>query len=113
MGRWMPPLRGCAAAGRRRRRSWVTSRAAKRGVHIRIAAAEPVAEGRPQKLARGRGRSALDDEMLAVEEVGRVLWIRCHRAEPWKGREYRARPLPSIADHVLGAPRARARRMAA
>src|SRR5437667_11454091 len=91
----------------------VASRAAKRGVHIRIAAAEPVAEGRPQKLARGRGRGALDDEVLTVEEVGRVLGIRCHGAESWKRRECRARPLPSIADHVLGTPGARTCRMAA
>src|SRR5947207_13269287 len=88
------------------------SRTAKRGVHIRIAAAEPVAEGWPQKLARGRGRGAFDDEVLAVEEVRRVLRIRCHGAESWKRCECRGRPLPSIADHALHTPGHRACRMA-
>ena len=55
--------------------------AAERRIDVRIARAEPVAERRPQELARGRRRRALHHEVLAVEEIRRVFRIRRHRAE--------------------------------
>src|SRR5882672_3359747 len=89
------------------------SRTPERRVDVRVPRAEPVAERRPQQLARGGGRRTLHDEVLAVEEIGRVLWIRRHRPESWKRRERRARPFPSIPDEILDAPRAGTGRMGA
>src|SRR5207249_3897024 len=87
-------------------------RASEGSVHVRISRTEPVAERRPEQLARGGGRRAFHDEMLAVKKIGRVLRIRRHRGEAREWRERRARPLPSVADEIFHAPRARAGRMA-
>src|SRR4051794_8331054 len=79
---------------RRRRADWlrVCFHASERRIDIWVARAKPVAERRPQELACGGGRGALHDEVLAVEEVGRILRVRGHRAEAGKWREHAARP---------------------
>src|SRR5258705_2470365 len=43
---------------------------AKGGEHVRIVRLEPVAEAPPYKLRGGRPRTALEDKVLAVEEIG-------------------------------------------
>ena len=69
--------------------------AAERRIDVRIPRPEPVAERRPQQLARRGRRRALHHEVLAVEEVGGVLRIRRHRAEAGKRRERACSSTPS------------------
>src|SRR5512136_723518 len=85
--------------------------AAELRVDVRVARAEPVAERRPQQLAGSGGRSALHDEVLAVEEISRVLRVGRRRAEAGERREGSAGPFPAVADQLLGAPGASARGM--
>src|SRR5207302_4474547 len=63
-------------------------------------------------FSRCRG-SALHDVMLAIEKVRRVDRVRWHGAESREAVERRRRPLPSVADEIVNAPRARARRIRA
>src|SRR5690349_19488876 len=68
----------------------------------------PVAEARPDE-ARGRGpRSTLQNEVLAVEEIGRVFRVRFLRREARKRRKRGIRPLPAVAAELVDAPWAHA-----
>src|SRR2546427_755369 len=78
--------------------------APERCVDVRVPRPEPVTERGTQQLTRRRRRGPLHHEVIAVEEIGRVLRVGGHRAEPWKSAEERARPLPSIANQVPDAP---------
>src|SRR5688572_25422104 len=91
--------------------SW--SHAPERGVDVGISRPEPVAECRPDQLARRRRRRAFYDEMLAIEEVRRVFRIRRHRMKTWERRKHGVRPLPPVADDIVHAPGAAAGRMRA
>ena len=39
--------------------------------------------------------------MLAVEKIRRISRVERHGLKSRKGREFRARPFPSVADEVL------------
>src|SRR6185503_1333328 len=47
--------------------------------------------------------------MLAIEKIRRVFGIRHHRRKPGKRTKDRRGPLPTVADEIVNAPRARAR----
>src|SRR4029079_10169859 len=74
------------------------------GVHVRIARTEPVAECRPDQLARSCRRRACHDDVRAGEEVGGGRRIGVDRAQPREGCEHGARPLPAVADEIVDAP---------
>src|SRR5712692_6600325 len=76
---------------------------------VRVVGLEPVAEAPPQELRGGRPRPALEDEVLAVEEVRRVAPVAGDpRLESRESCERRVGPFPSIAHEVMHAPGARA-----
>src|SRR5215471_5627080 len=79
----------------------------KRRIDIRIIAAKPVAEAAPQELAGGRRRTALQDPMLSVEEIGGVDRIGGHGLEARVTGEDCRGPFPTVADEVMDAPRRR------
>src|SRR2546427_7119188 len=79
------------------------------GEDVWIVGLEPVAEAPPQELRGRRPRPALEDEVLAVEEVRRVAPVAGDpRLETREARERRVGPLPSVAHEVMHAPCARA-----
>src|ERR1700682_2366252 len=79
------------------------------GEDVWIVGLEPVAEAPPQELRARRPRPALEDEVLAVEEVRRVAPVAGNpRLESGESRERRVGPFPSIAHEVVHPPRARA-----
>src|SRR5216683_3891992 len=79
------------------------------GEDVRIVSLEPVAEAPPQELRGRRPRPALENEVLAVEEVGRVAPVAGDpRLESGESRARRVGPFPSVAHEIVHAPRARA-----
>src|SRR5260370_8895144 len=62
---------------------------------------KPVAESRPQHTCSGALRTALHDEVFAIEKIGGVSAIERKRLESWEWRENRGGPLPHIAQHVM------------
>src|SRR5205823_5021307 len=89
--------------------SSATGDAPELGEDVWIVGLEPVAEAPPQELRGRRPRPALEDEVLAVEEVRRVAPIAGDpRLESGESRERRVGPFPSVAHEVMRAPRARA-----
>src|ERR1700674_2339734 len=70
-------------------------------VHVRVMRLEPVAE-RPAQHASGCARrTTLHHEVLAIEEIRGISGIERKGLEPWKRRELRARPFPTIP-HEIG-----------
>src|SRR5215467_6591135 len=72
--------------------------AAELGEDVRVVGLEPVAKAPAHELRGRRPRSALEHEVLAVEEVGRIPLVAGNpRLESWMEHERRLRPFPSIA----------------
>src|SRR6266852_3188953 len=89
--------------------SSATGHAPELGEDVRIMGLEPVAEAPPQELGGRRPGAALEDEVLAVEEVRRVAPVAGDpRLESGESRERRVGPFPSVAHEIVHAPRARA-----
>src|SRR5258708_8030194 len=64
---------------------------------------EPVAE-RPSQHACGRARrTALQDEVLAIEEICGIPGIKRKWLEPQEGRKQRAGPFPTIPHEIRDA----------
>src|SRR5271154_2193676 len=72
---------------------------------------KPVPEGAPQHASVRARRTALHNEMLAIEEIRGIARIKGKRLEPIQGAEWRRRPFPAIAKEVQYAKCARACRM--
>src|SRR5216683_6108256 len=72
---------------------------------------EPVAERPPQHASRRARRSPLHDVVLSIEEIRLVSGIKRHRREAGKWFEFRARPFPAVAHHILNAKSARPARI--
>src|SRR5437588_5114869 len=87
--------------------------AAECGVDVRIISPEPTSERAADEVRHRGRRRPLHHEVLAVEEVRRIDGIRRHWRETVEAAERRLRPLPAVADEVVYAPRARARRVRA
>src|SRR5437660_4727965 len=89
--------------------SSATGDAPELGEDVWIVGLEPVAKAPPQELRGRRPRPALEDEVLAVEEIRRVAPVAGDpRLESGESRERRVGPFPSVAHEVMRAPRARA-----
>src|SRR6185503_6889828 len=101
-----PPPRRTRPPATQPEASCLTPHASERRVHEGVAPAKPVAEGRPEKLRGRRRRRPLQDEVIAVEEVGGVFRVGGLGAESREGSERRARPLPAVADQIVDPPRA-------
>src|ERR1700758_3227320 len=78
------------------------------GVNVRIVRLKPVAEAAAQHAGGGARRSALHDEMLAVEKIRGVAAIEGKRLESRQRPEGRRSPLPAIAEKIVYAEMARA-----
>src|SRR5437870_8611498 len=94
-------------------RSCNARRTPERRVNERIVRTEPITKTASNQVAGGGRRGALQYVVLAVEEIDRVIRIRHHRPESLEAGETRRRPLPSVADEIVYAPCARARRVRA
>src|SRR6202171_6207454 len=78
--------------------SSATGDAPELGEDVRIVGLEPVAEAPPQELRGRRPRPALEDEVLAVEEVRRVAPVAGNpRLESGASPERRVGSIPSTA----------------
>src|SRR5579864_6218183 len=80
--------------------------AAKSGIHVLVMPLEPVAEAGAQHAASRTRRAAFHDEVLAIEEIGRVAAIKRERLESAERRELCRRPLPSVTHHTFHSKRA-------
>src|SRR5271170_6644956 len=78
---------------------------------MRIVRLEPVPEGSAQHACVRARRSALHHEMFSIEKIGRIARIERKGLEPGQGPELCRSPLPSVANQVEHAIRARARGM--
>src|SRR5258708_9551559 len=81
----------------------LTAHAAKSGVCKLVMRLEPVAECAAQHTGRGARRSAFQDEVLAVEEIGGVSAVEREWFESGERCEFSRGPLPSIAQHAVNA----------
>src|SRR6266567_2005000 len=80
--------------------------AAESRVHVLVVCLEPVAKRRTKHARSSARRSALHDEVFAIEKIGRVTAVERKRLESREWCEDRGRPLPTIAQHVVYAERA-------
>src|SRR5580704_1785051 len=77
--------------------------AAKPRVNELIVRLEPVTEGAPQHACGGARRSALHDEVFAVEEIGGVTAVERKGLEPGERGELGGGPLPPVTQYAVDA----------
>src|SRR5436190_23411249 len=77
------------------------------GEDVGVVRLEPVPEAAARQAAIGGPRSAQEHEVALVEEIRRIAAVAFHGAEPWEGAEGCRGPLPSVADQLVNAERAR------
>ena len=82
--------------------------ATKLGEYVGIMGLIPIAKARPQELRIGGPGRALDDKMLAVEKIRRIIRIASHiRRESRQRRKRCVGQLPAVADQFMNSPAAR------
>src|SRR6202011_4666574 len=70
-------------------------------VYVWIMSLEPIAKRWPQHARGSSRRTTLHHIMLAVKKIRRISRVERHGFESGEGCEFRARPLPPVADQVL------------
>src|SRR6266850_2833402 len=80
----------------------------KRGIDVWVMWLKPVPERLPDKQCCRSRRGPLQDEMPAVEEVGRIAGIKRKWLKSREGRECGAGPFPAVTHKIVNTERAAA-----
>src|SRR5215469_16256616 len=81
--------------------------AAELGEHVGVVGLEPVAEAAADQLCVSCPRCAEQNDVLTVEEIGRIIRVAGHALESLEGREGASRPLPPVAHQLQNTALAR------
>ncbi len=64
---------------------------------------KPISKASAQHTGRCPRASTLHNEVLAIEEIRRVAWVRRHYLEAGERLELRGRPLPALSHQAVEA----------